>query len=390
MRLAVVTNILTPYRIPLLEALRERVGELDVLLMAEREENREWRLAATTLACQVLPGWHLRPRGAETSLHLNYGVLRALRAIRPDVVLSGGFAPANLAAWLYCSLTRRPFVGWGELTSADVTSKSLPGRAARRLLSRCSQGAIASSAEAAAVFVHYGVAGERVLTAPMPVDVDFFHTRAAACRQSPWWQEQRARYPGAILLSLGRLAERKGHRELFAIYEQLLAHRPDVSLLIVGDGPERASLEREVSERAWRAVHFLGFRQADEVARYFALADVFLFHTLSDPFGAVLSEAMAAGVPCAASVHAAATGDLIEHGVTGLRIEPRDSVAAAQAVVQLLTLAPGERRALIAAAHARVKQYDIAASSAVMADFLAELCRHSKPHTRGVQSHARG
>jgi glycosyltransferase involved in cell wall biosynthesis len=390
MKLAVVTNILTPYRIPLLEALRERVGELDVLLMAEREENRAWRLAPTTLACQVLPGWHPRPRGAETSLHINYGVLRALHAIRPDVVLSGGFAPANLAAWLYCTLTRRPFVGWGELTSADVTSKSRPARAVRRLLSRWSRGAIASSSEAAAVFAHYGVARERLLTAPMPVDVDFFHARAGACRQSRWWREQRARFPGPILLSLGRLAQRKGYRELFAIYERVLAQRADVSLLIVGDGPERATLEREVATRGWRAVHFLGFRQAEEVARFLALADVFIFHTLSDPFGAVLSEAMAAGVPAAASVHAAATADLIEQGVTGLRIEPRDSAAAAHAVLHLLALGPAPRAALIAAAYARVKQHDIAASSALMADFLGALARSGKPHARGVQSHARG
>ena len=45
MNLAVITNILTPYRVPLFEAIGKRVDRLHVLLMAEREENREWMVA---------------------------------------------------------------------------------------------------------------------------------------------------------------------------------------------------------------------------------------------------------------------------------------------------------------------------------------------------------
>ena len=58
MNLAVITNILTPYRVPLFEAIGKRVDRLHVLLMAEREENRDWILGATPFQCDVLPGFH--------------------------------------------------------------------------------------------------------------------------------------------------------------------------------------------------------------------------------------------------------------------------------------------------------------------------------------------
>jgi hypothetical protein len=130
MNLAVVTNILTPYRVPLFEAIGKRVDRLHVLLMAEREENREWTFDAVAFQHEVLPGFHVKLPGAEVSLHVNHGVMRALRRLNPDVVLSGGYAPANLTAWLFCRLHQRPFVGWGELSMQDVAHYSSEGYAA--------------------------------------------------------------------------------------------------------------------------------------------------------------------------------------------------------------------------------------------------------------------
>ena len=98
MRLVIVTNILTPYRVPLFKTLAEQVDDLTVLLMAEQEENRQWQLGPVPFKTEILPGWHARPKGAEVSLHFNYGVIRRLRRLDAEVVLSGGFAPAHLAA----------------------------------------------------------------------------------------------------------------------------------------------------------------------------------------------------------------------------------------------------------------------------------------------------
>jgi len=385
MNLAIVTNILTPYRIPLFAAMRKRVDRLHILLMAEREENRDWTLGVVPFEHEVLPGFHIKPPAAGVSLHINYGAMRALRRIKPDAVLSGGFTPASAAAWLYCRLHRRPFIGWGELNRQDVARSSILKRGLRRVMTTWSDGTVASSSEAREVFAHYGARPERILTWIMPIDVEFFHAGAAAWRNSDWFHAERVRYPGPILLSIGRVAAGKGYRELFAIYEAVIRERPDVSLLIAGDGPERAGHEAFVRSRGWTNVHFLGFRQADEVTKYLALADLFVFHTLGDPFGAVLSEAMAAELPVVSSIYAAATSDLVQEGLTGFCIDPKDADASANTILKVLARTPGERTAMGRAAYARVKQYDIDTSADEIVRFVALLSRSGRPKGKEQQ-----
>lgn len=385
MKLAVLTNILTPYRIPLFEAMQKRVDDFAVFLMAEREENRQWNLKNHRFKTRLLPGVHVRPPGYPVSFHLNFGVIRALRRANPDVVLSGGFAPANVAAFFYCKLFRKKFVGWGELALRDGGNTSVIRKRIRRWLIRGADGSIASSSEARDVFLSHGAQDDRLLTAVMPIDLNHFHERTERFKDMPECRFLREKYApkketgdggnplGPILLSVGRVTRTKGYRELFKIYERVLEARPDVSLLVVGDGPDRPACERRARENGWSNVHFTGFVQADELPKYLAISDVFLFHSLYDPFGAVLSEAMAAELPVVSSIHAAATRDLVEEGVTGYRIEPEKTESSAAAVLKALSLTPEKRRAMGRAALARVRQFDIGTSAEAMIRFMESL-----------------
>ncbi|WGF88541.1 glycosyltransferase family 4 protein [Marinivivus vitaminiproducens] len=91
-----------------------------------------------------------------------------------------------------------------------------------------------------------------------------------------------------IFLSVGRLAVEKN-------LPAFLSLDLPGSKVVIGDGPERASLEAAFPE-----AHFLGARFGDDLARLFAAADVFVFPSLTDTFGNVVLEALASGVPVAA------------------------------------------------------------------------------------------
>lgn len=370
MRLTILTNILTPYRIPLFEALQRRVDDFTVLLMAEREENRDWKLSPHRFKTEVLPGFHFRLPGDPVSLHLNHGVIRALRRLNPDVILSGGFSPANLSAALYCRLFGKKFIGWGELTLREPMRLSAVQRTIRRWMTTRSAGSIASSSEAASFFIHYGAKPQTILKRVTPFDVHAFYDRAEAFRRGPAFLSAREKYSQPILLSVGRITSIKGYSELFNIYQHILEARPEASLLIVGDGPERARYEKIARERGWRNVHFLGFVQETELPQYLAISDLFIFHTLYDPFGLVLGEAMAAKLPVVSSIHAAATHDLIEEGVTGFRIDPREAAAAAKTILEVLRKSPDERASLAAAAYARIEECDIEQSAEAIIHFM--------------------
>jgi hypothetical protein len=70
-RLAVVTNILTPYRVPLFSMMARCVEDFTVFLMAEQEENRQWQIGPVSFKTQVLNGFHFKPLSGDVHLHWN-------------------------------------------------------------------------------------------------------------------------------------------------------------------------------------------------------------------------------------------------------------------------------------------------------------------------------
>ncbi|MGE4064583.1 MAG: glycosyltransferase family 4 protein [Rhodospirillaceae bacterium] len=94
--------------------------------------------------------------------------------------------------------------------------------------------------------------------------------------------------PRPIALYCGRVAVEKN-------IEAFLALAEPKSKVVVGDGPQMAELSKKYPD-----VHFVGMKEGEELARYYAAADVFVFPSLTDTFGLVLLEALACGVPVAA------------------------------------------------------------------------------------------
>jgi len=373
MRLVVITNILAPYRIPLFEALRSQVDEFTVLLMAKTEENRQWTIDQVNFKTESLPGLHCLPSGAEVSIHINYGVIRRLIRLKPDVVLSGGFALANIAAYIYCKLFGAAYVGWGELTLKDSAEHSWVKRAIRRIITHGSSGSIASSSAARNAFLHYGARPDTVLTTILPFDVSSLHTAALQFRASDNGKTLRAQFPGPVVLSIGQLIPRKGYQELLAIYQSALRTNPTIQLLIIGEGPERTTLEAHVKETGLANVHFIGHVQPVDLHRYLGISDVFIFPTRYDCFGLVLSEAMAAQLIVVSSVHAMATQDLVVHGRTGFVIDPSDTPASAAVLRDVLTLSEDAKDRIGHAAYARVRQCDPQLAAQNMIEFLQNL-----------------
>jgi glycosyltransferase involved in cell wall biosynthesis len=130
-----------------------------------------------------------------------------------------------------------------------------------------------------------------------------------------------------VMLHVGRLAPEKNLAALVQSYDALQSRHPDTVLVLVGDGPSRAELER----RCPRAV-FAGMRTGDDLAEHYASGDVFLFPSTTETFGNVTAEAMASGLAVVAYDYAAA-GQLIEPGISGILVPFDDTAAFVRAAV---------------------------------------------------------
>jgi glycosyltransferase involved in cell wall biosynthesis len=151
-----------------------------------------------------------------------------------------------------------------------------------------------------------------------------------------------------VLLMVGRVAAEKNVELGLRAFEQARQSRPDLRLVVVGDGPARSRLQSAHPE-----ARFVGVRRGADLAAHYASADLFLFPSLSDTFGNVVMEALASGLPVV-SFAVAAAAEHVADGLAGRLVAPGDEAAFVAAVESLA--APGSslesmRDAAVAAAH---------------------------------------
>ena len=145
----------------------------------------------------------------------------------------------------------------------------------------------------------------------------------------------RERYPGPLILTVGRLVYYKGIEYLIRAMKRIRA-----TLLVIGDGPLRTSLEREATALGvGDRVIFMGEMQPRDIFPYYHACDLFVLASIarSEAFGIVQLEAMACGKPVVNTQIASGVPFASLNNVTGLTIEPCDVAALAHAVNRLLT-----------------------------------------------------
>lgn len=154
------------------------------------------------------------------------------------------------------------------------------------------------------------------------------------CGVDPSLYTSNLRQRSANLLFVGRLSAVKGLPILFDALAQI--DHPEVTLSVIGDGPDRAALEALVQQQQLAdKVAFLGYRSQSEVASMLSDTDVLVLPSFAEGVPVVLMEAMAAEVPVV-STHIAGIPELVEHGASGLLVPPGNVNALAQAIKSVL------------------------------------------------------
>ncbi len=150
-----------------------------------------------------------------------------------------------------------------------------------------------------------------------------------------------------VILYVGRIAAEKNLQLAVRSFRAIQQQVPQARYVWVGDGPARAALQAANPDFV-----FAGMQRGEALARHYASADVFPFPSLSETFGNVILEALAAGLPVVAYEEGAAREHL-HHGNNGYRIEPGNEEAFVAATATLAAN-PGLIRHMGRAAHASV------------------------------------
>jgi glycosyltransferase involved in cell wall biosynthesis len=338
-RVAIITEIIAPYRVPVFNRLARNTSvETRIIFLSETDRSlREWHIYTDEIqfSYDVLPNWRCRIAGYNALL--NWDLDKHLEKISPDILICGGYS--YVASWhaaRWCHRHGVPLVLWSESTGFDQRGGFLTVEFLKRQFLRKCRAFAVPGRSAFDYLVSFGIPGEAIVTAPNAVDNQFFEQRARIVRANA--AHYRARYdlPERFFLYCGRLTRSKGVFDAIDAYASLAPDlRSQVSIVFAGNGPAKLHLQRRAASIHPGHVRFAGFVHREDLAAFYALADMLIFPTHSDPWGLVVNEAMASGLPIITTSVAGCAADLVQNGRNGSVVEPGavDQLASAMDIL---------------------------------------------------------
>jgi glycosyltransferase involved in cell wall biosynthesis len=204
--------------------------------------------------------------------------------------------------------------------------------------------------------------GDKVPQFPMPYAVDngYFAERAreAQTGRAALQAELGLDPARPVILFAGKLQTRKHCDHLIEAYRRLsrgAGEEPRPVLVIVGDGEERAALERQAAATGFGGIRFCGFRNQSEMPRFFDMATVFVLPSRHEPWGLIVNEVMNAARPAIVTDDVGCAPDLINDGDNGCIVPVGDVDALARALERVLE--PGVAEAMGRRAFERIQSW---------------------------------
>ncbi|MEM7313912.1 MAG: glycosyltransferase family 4 protein [Planctomycetota bacterium] len=264
------------------------------------------------------------------------GLLKAIHATRPDVVVGDGFFQWSLPGLAYRALHRKRFVMCYERTFHTERKAQWYRSAYRRLVSPWIDSVCCNGKLCAEYTQSLGFSPDVITTGGMAADsenlqqtVDQVTTEASDALRA------KHNILGTCFLFVGQLIPRKGVAELLRGWAQFNADHSEATLLLVGDGHQRDELQALTQSLNLQNVHFAGAVDYDSIAPYYAMADVMVMPTLEDNWSLVVPEAMACRLPILCSIYNGGWPELVKDGENGWTFDPLSPDSVAQALQQM-------------------------------------------------------
>ncbi len=313
----------------------------EIIVLAPKIKN--WKIIDSTLPFEVIrlnlplqKGLFIK--SIKTLLLLLYTIklilFRKVDRIHCGQVLSAGFV-----GYICHLLFKKPYFPYVhgadflEFKSKTITNKIL------ELILKNASLIIANSSFTKNALIGFGISEKKIIVINPPVEYKKF----AKIGNTEELKENYGLKGKKVLLTVGRLVERKGHDYVIKALPDIIKEIPDIHYLIVGDGMYRNELERlSVKLNIRDFITFAGFIPDDELPEYYAMCDVFIMASREikekgdvEGFGIVYLEANAMKKPVIAG-RSGGISDAVEDGVNGILVNPTEEKDIARIIIKLM------------------------------------------------------
>lgn len=338
-RLLAFSNIIAPYRVAFFNEINRQADiTLHVAYLARTEPNRSWTVNESDIRYphSVIPGLHLNLRRDKT-LHLNVGVCGLFGEFMPNIVFLGTDMLGSCASWQAWHLARRlgiPIIRYeARHAFAHAAENAIKKLIYGYFIRRMDWYFVYSCLTKAYLIEEYGISQRKITVGYNVGDSKIFLNKVRTIRDTPECKRERASLPAVMMLFVGHLDTKKNILSVLRSCEKI-EHTLDVTLglFIAGDGPLKDHVLALATKMKRVRVVYLGYLQSTELARYYALSDIFVMPTLMDSASIALSEALHSGLFSVASTRDGSSSNFICEGVNGFVVDPTDEKALIAAI----------------------------------------------------------
>lgn len=324
-----------PYHVARAKALASRLpGPVHFVQLASRQESHPWLVQGSAPPIQTVADGTFEHISGRT---LASRLTSLLDQLGPGVTVIAGYAhPAMRAAARWSRRRGATAILLCDSHHVDRRRSRLKELAKRAWITRHFHAAFTAGSSSAAYARDLGFASSKIWRGYDVVDNGFFEAAAAAGRSRGQVLLRELGLPEQVFLYVGRFSPEKNLERLLGAMEeyQRLAGPRGWGLLLVGSGPLQDRLENRIGSKL-RRVAIIGFKQAEELAGLYAAASGLILPSLSEPWGLVINEAMAVGLPILASDRVGAMFDLVFPGINGYIFDPKSEKDMVEAMLRL-------------------------------------------------------
>jgi len=323
MKILILENIISPYKTLLFNAISLILVGFKVLYISETERRRDWVINKDEMKfpyeimfqvpIDEIPRWVMFK---ETWKQLNN--------LNPEVLIIDGYSySSSWSSLFWARKSKRKLILWSSSNEDDHNRSFYKELLKRYFVKRCDAYNVYGT-KSKEYLLKLGAEKDKVFIMGNNTDNTFYYTETMKWKRKREVLLQEYRAPKFNFLYIGRFAIEKNIFHLLDAFRRVREKSNNWGLILVGSGPQEPEIKNYIKKNKVENVLMPGFKQREELPKFLALGDVFILPSISETWGLVVNEAMAAALPVFVSKKCGCWPDLVEDGENGFSFSPFD------------------------------------------------------------------
>lgn len=380
---AIIHTQVGPYHLARAYALAQTYqGAVKLIQLASQEACRHWVVDSTVSTSNI----YTVTEGILEQLDpvvVSKKLVELLNALKPDVLVIAGYAyPAMRRAARWAHKNNITAILLSDSQYIDRPRFFVKELIKSYWICKYFQAAFVAGASAELYLETLGFPRSRIWRGYDVVDNNYFTLESSNIKSQPGNLDRKTeKLPDRYFLYVGRFSDEKNLVRLIKAY--YLYHQKNKqeiwSLVMVGSGSQETQLKAKAKELNIQNIFWIGFKQIDELPLYYSLASALVLPSISEPWGLVVNEAMACGLPILISDRCGCVLDLVFPGINGYIFDPYSVQAISDALLYMSNCSESKNSKMQKYSRQIIENYSLVSWSEALTDCI-QVCQARKYH----------